>query len=86
VRATRAVYGSKYLALYIRGAELDELLDGKGLALDLYAETTLLDGAAVGVFLLPVALEALKTVVRAERRAYGRGRTRWKRFPPDPLK
>ena len=86
MRATRAVYGSKYLALYIRGAELDELLDGKVILLDLYAETTLLDEAGVFVRLGPYGLDALKTVVRAERKAYGRGRTCWKRFPPDPLK
>ena len=86
MRATRAVYGSKYLALYIRGAELDKLLDGRPLALDLYAETTLIQEAGVFVWLEEFGLEALKTVVRAERRAYGKGRTRWKRFPPNPLK
>jgi hypothetical protein len=86
VRATRAVYGSKYLALYIRGPELDKLLDGLALGLDLYAETTLLGEAQVIVALMPDGLKALQTVVRAERSAYGKGRTRWKRFPPDPLK
>lgn len=86
IGVSRAVYGSKYLAIYVKGTLLDELLDGRGVVLDLYAEKTLLGEGEVVVFLAPDGLEALKIVVRAERRAYGKGRTRFKSFPPNPLK
>jgi len=86
IGVSRAVYGSKYLAIYVKGPELDKLLDGRDAWLELYAEKTPLGGLGVWVGVEGDSLEALKTVVRAERRAYGKGRTRWKRFPPNPLK
>lgn len=82
MKTTRAVYGSSYLAIYIRKDELDKLLDGEFMELDLYAEASLIAPLGVGVFLMEPGLAALKLVVRAERRAYGKGRTSWKRFPP----
>jgi hypothetical protein len=86
IGVSRAVYGSKYLAIYVKGTELDKLLDGRAVELDLFAEAFPLGDKQVIVGLMPDGLAALRTVVRAERKAYGKGRTRWKRFPPNPLK
>jgi len=81
---TRAVYDSGYLAVYVEKGELDQLLDGLTVSVRLLAGQTEIGEGQVLVALMPLGMATLRKVVRAERRAYGRGRVRFKRWPGLP--
>ena len=77
--ASRAVYGSGYLGVYVRGEELRDLAAGKVIEVDFYLEKRLIEAEVVLIAMTESAAATLALAINAEGAA-----KRAARRPPSP--